>query len=141
MSLARDLAAQPGELLPQACHGSASKTKAAYRFSANPQVSTRAVLRPHVESTIRRLRQQVVVLAAQDTTMLNYGTHPFDGAGPINTLRDKAEGLLVRDTLAFTPDGTPLGLLDVQCRARDPAQAGKKTALAATPRSLLPGRP
>lgn len=28
--------------------------------------------------------------------------------------------------MAFTPQGTPLGLLNVQCWARDPAQAGKK---------------
>jgi hypothetical protein len=28
--------------------------------------------------------------------------------------------------MAFTPEGTPLGLLNVQCGARDPEQAGKK---------------
>jgi hypothetical protein len=28
--------------------------------------------------------------------------------------------------MAFTPDGTPLGLLNVQCWGRDPEQAGKK---------------
>jgi hypothetical protein len=126
VSLARDFAAQPGELVPQACNGSIAKAKAAYRFFANVQVSMHTVLRPHIESTIERVRQHAVVLAAQDTTTLNYGTHPFDGAGPINTKKDKAKGLLVHDTVAFTPDGTPLGLLDVQCWARDPAQAGKK---------------
>ncbi|OGQ49972.1 MAG: hypothetical protein A3I10_03360 [Deltaproteobacteria bacterium RIFCSPLOWO2_02_FULL_57_26] len=35
-------------------------------------------------------------------------------------------GLVLHDTMAFTPEGTPLGLLNVQCWARDPAQAGKK---------------
>ena len=55
VSLARDFAAQPGELVPQACHGSAAKTKAAYRFFANPQVNMRSVLRPHIEATIERL--------------------------------------------------------------------------------------
>jgi hypothetical protein len=32
----------------------------------------------------------------------------------------------MHDTMAFTPEGTPLGLLNVQCWARDPEQAGKK---------------
>jgi hypothetical protein len=34
-------------------------------------------------------------------------------------------GLELHDTMAFTPDGTPLGLLDVQCWARDPNDIGK----------------
>jgi len=38
----------------------------------------------------------------------------------------KAVGLVVHDTMAFTEKGTPLGLLDVQCWARDPRDRGKK---------------
>jgi hypothetical protein len=34
--------------------------------------------------------------------------------------------LLIHDTLAFNLAGTPLGLLDVQCWARDPAQFGQR---------------
>jgi hypothetical protein len=34
-------------------------------------------------------------------------------------------GLLLHDTMAFTEDGTPLGLLDAQCWARDPKDKGK----------------
>jgi len=33
---------------------------------------------------------------------------------------------MLHDTMGFTPEGTPLGLLNVQCWARDPRQAGKK---------------
>jgi hypothetical protein len=33
---------------------------------------------------------------------------------------------MLHDTMAFTPEGAPLGLLNVQCWARDPQQAGKK---------------
>jgi hypothetical protein len=33
---------------------------------------------------------------------------------------------MLHDTMAFTPEGTPLGLLNVQCWARDPREAGKK---------------
>jgi hypothetical protein len=51
-TLAADFFAQPGELIPQACHGSAAKTKAAYRFFQNPQVDMPKLLRSHIESTI-----------------------------------------------------------------------------------------
>jgi hypothetical protein len=125
-TLAADFFAQPGELVPQASNGSAAKTKAAYRFLANPAVDMQRLLRPHREATIARLRAHPVILAVQDTTTLNYTAHPPEGMGPINTTKDKAVGLLLHDTMAFTPEGTPLGLLNVQCWARDPTQAGQR---------------
>lgn len=125
-TLAADFFAQPGELVPQTSNGSAAKTKAAYRFFENPNVDMQTLLRPHIESTIKRLRSQPVILAVQDTTTLNYTAHPPKGVGPINTTKDKAVGLMMHDTMAFTPEGTPLGLLNVQCWARDPEQAGKR---------------
>jgi len=124
--LAADFFAQPGELIPQASQGSAAKTKAAYRFFKNPQVDMPKLLRPHIESTLERIRSHPVILAVQDTTTLNYTGHPPEGVGPINNSQNSAVGLVLHDTLAFTPEGTPLGLLNVQCWARDPAQAGKK---------------
>src|SRR5208283_4276203 len=36
-------------------------------------------------------------------------------------------GLVLHSTLAFNAAGTPLGLLDVQCWARDAAQFGKRS--------------
>jgi len=126
-TLAADFAAQPGALVPEAAHGSAAKTKAAYRFFANAQVDMPTLLRPHVEATLDRCRAHPVVLAVQDTTTLNYTAHPPAGVGPISrAAKTPAVGLVVHDTLAFTPAGTPLGLLDLQCWARDPAQRGKK---------------
>jgi hypothetical protein len=125
-TLAADFFAQPGELIPQASHGSAAKTKAAYRFFQNPQVDMPKLLRPHIESTLERLRSHPVILAVQDTTTLNYTGHPPQGVGPINNSQNSAVGLVLHDTMAFTPEGTPLGLLNVQCWGRDPKQAGKK---------------
>jgi hypothetical protein len=84
------------------------------------------LLRPHIESTIERLQTYPVVLAVQDSTTLTYTSHPPEGAGPINTSQNSAVGLIVHDTMAFAADGTPLGVLDVQCWGRDPEQAGKK---------------
>jgi len=125
-TLAADFFAQPGELIPQVSNGSAAKTKAAYRFFKNSNVDMQTLLRPHIESTIERLRWYPVILAVQDTTTLSYTGHPPEGAGPINTSQNTAVGLMLHDTMTFTPEGTPLGLLNVQCWARDPRQAGKK---------------
>jgi len=124
--LAADFFAQPGELIPQASNGSAAKTKAAYRFFKNSSVDMQTLLRPHIESTIERLRSHPIILAVQDSTTLTYTAHPPEGAGPINNSQNSAVGLMVHDTMAFTPDGTPLGVMNVQCWGRDPEQPGKK---------------
>lgn len=125
-TLAADFFAQPGALVPEATGGSAAKTKAAYRFFQNPQVDMQTVLRPHIESTLARSRARPVILAVQDTTTVNYTAHPPEGVGPISTSHHRAVGILLHDTLAVTPEGTPLGLLDVQCWARDPQQVGQR---------------
>jgi hypothetical protein len=46
--------------------------------------------------------------------------------GPIGSSEDRFYGLLVHDTMAFTPEGLALGLIDVQCWARDASAFGKK---------------
>jgi hypothetical protein len=126
-AVVQDFFAQPGRLVPQACGGSMAKVKGTYRLLGNERVEMEALLHGHVEATVQRAREHAVVLVPQDTTFLNYTAHPeTEGLGPINTRGDASIGLVVHDTMAFTPDGTPLGLLDVQCWARDPAEAGKR---------------
>jgi hypothetical protein len=99
----------------------------AYRFFQNPKVNMDVVLTPHTEATIERIKQHRVVLVPQDTTTLNYTTHPMmEGLGPINNTSDKSIGLLLHDTLAFTENGTPLGVVDAQIWARDPHDKGKR---------------
>jgi len=67
------------------------------------------------------------VLAVQDTTSLNYSTHPAThDLGPIGSSPDGIVGLIVHDTMAFSLEGTPLGLVDVQCWARNGDEFGKK---------------
>lgn len=125
LTVARDFYGQPQAAIPQAC-GSVAKTKAAYRFFYNKKITMQALLRAHVESSAERIKEHEVVLAVQDTSTLNYTAHPAtEGLGPINTVEDKAVGLLLHDTMAFTENGTPLGLLDVQCWARDAEDKGK----------------
>ena len=125
-TLARDFYSQPQAPITQACQGGPAKAKAVYRFLRNERVCMERVLHPHIESSAERIKAHKVVLAVQDTTTLNYTGHAALDMGPINTQNDKAVGLLVHDTMAFTVDGTPLGLLDVQCWARDPRDIGKR---------------
>jgi hypothetical protein len=126
-TVARDFYAQPAANIPQAC-GSRAKTKGAYRLFKHKAVSMNTILSSHYDSTMERIaREKIkVVLAVQDTTSFNYDTHAdMEGLGPINTHVDGAQGILLHDTLAYTPEGTALGLIDVQVWARDPQEFGK----------------
>ncbi len=126
LTVARDFYNRPQANLPQACQ-SRAKTKGAYRFFDHPKITMEKLLQSHYEATIERISQEGIVLVAQDTTSLNYSTHPATvGLGPISTKPEGVVGLLLHDSMAFNLEGTPLGLLDVQCWARDPKQFHKK---------------
>src|SRR5882724_11410830 len=114
IDLAGRLAEQPSQSLPEAC-ADAAQLKAAYRFFNNKKVKPSAILAGHVRSTLARIEAESVVLAVQDTTSLDYTTHPAT-TGPATTglgvLNDvKHQGFLVHTTLAITPERVPLGLL------------------------------
>jgi hypothetical protein len=116
----------PTDPISAALHGDAGQTKAAYRFFNNPQVDLHTLLHPHYEATAGRIAEHPLVLVAQDTTSLNYDAHPATlGLGPINTRADGAQGLKLHDSLALTPQGVPLGLIDIQVWARDAREIGK----------------
>jgi len=129
VELARDFYARPQASIPQACD-SRARTKAAYRWLTHPMINLQAVLAPHTEATMRRIAEQSVVLAVQDTTSFNYGAHVATaGLGPIGSAFPGGagpQGIMMHDTMAFTVDGVPLGLVDVQAWARDPKERGKK---------------
>lgn len=126
LTIARDFYARPQAQVPQACQ-SRAKTKAAYRFFEHPETTMEVLLEPHRQATYRRMAEQRVVLCPQDTTSLNYSTHPATAdLGPIGSAPEGIIGLMVHDTLAFSVAGTPLGLIDVQCWARDPEAFGQK---------------
>ena len=126
--VARDFFAQPAANIPQACQ-SRAKTKAAYRLFEHQAVKMDAILASHYHSTMERIaREKIpVVLAVQDTTSFNYDTHQdMEGLGPINTHVDGAQGILLHDTMAYTTQGTAMGLVDIQVWARDPKQFGQR---------------
>jgi len=122
----RNFAAQAQALVPQAGNGSEAEVRGTYRFFQNRRVTMEGLLKGHVEATVERARDHAVVLSVQDTTFLNYTAHSPEGAGPIGTKKDSSVGLVLHGTVAFSLAGTPLGVLDAQCWARDPEQAGKR---------------
>jgi hypothetical protein len=125
-TIAQDFYQDPQASIPEAC-GSKARAMGAYRFFQNPKVTLDVVLTAHTEATLERMKAHRVVLVPQDTTTLNYSNHPMvEGLGPVNNTDDHALGLLLHDTLAFTEEGTPLGILDAQCWARDPAEKRKR---------------
>ena len=127
LTMGRDFYAKPQSNIPQTC-GTPAKTKAAYRFFDDPYHTMDKLLTPHYESTVNRVAKEKVVLAVQDTTYLNYTAHPeTEGLGPIGNRNDGgAIGLVLHDTMAFNLEGTPLGLLNVQCWAREFVEAGRE---------------
>jgi hypothetical protein len=126
LTLARDFYERPQANLPQACQ-SRAKTRAAYRFFDHPKITMDKLLNSHYEATLKRISEEKTVLVVQDTTTVNYSAHPLTkGLGPISPKSEGVVGLLLHDSMAFNLAGTPLGLLDVQCWARDPKQFGKR---------------
>ena len=116
--MATAFAQKPTAPIPQACP-SLAETKAAYRFVENERIVPRAIRQAHHQATLQRVATYPVVLAIQDTTTLNYSTHPkTQGLGPIGSHSPKTIGLLLHSTLALTPTGQPLGFLHNAVRAR-----------------------
>lgn len=134
LRLAEAFFEHPTQSIAAALGGDAGQTKAAYRFFHNPQVNLQSLLHPHYEASVGRIAEHPRVLAVQDTTSLNYAAHAATrGLGPINTRADGAMGLKLHDTLAMTPEGVPLGLIDIQVWARDAHAAGQAKARKARP--------
>jgi hypothetical protein len=124
--LARDFYARPQANVPRACRTRA-RSKAAYRFLEHNKTSMDVLLKAHYEAATQRVGREKLVLAVQDTTSLNYSTHPAtENLGPIGSKEKGVVGLLLHSTMAFDEEGTPLGLLGVQCWARDEAAFGQK---------------
>ena len=121
--VAERLGAHPGASIPVACGGWA-ETQAAYRLLAHERVDWEAVLAPHWDCRVERMRRYPLVLCVQDSTELDFTTQPgIAGLGPLSYVRQ--HGLYVHPTWAVTPDGVPLGVLDAWFWTRDRATFGE----------------
>ena len=118
IKLVDDLSAQPTGSIPLAC-GGWSETKAAYRLLDNPAVEWREIRDVHTTRTVARMAGQSVVLCIQDTTELDFTSQP--GIAGLGRLSHEAQhGLYGHPTLAVTPAGVALGVLDAWLWARKP---------------------
>jgi Transposase DNA-binding len=122
--LVESLAARPEASVPQAA-GSWTAAKAAYRFWDNDRVSPEAILAAHRDSVCARLPEIGPILAVQDTTALDWTTHPAtSGLGYLANRRKV--GLLAHSVLAADLDGVLLGLLHQHVWARDHDELGRR---------------
>lgn len=104
-----DKAAKPTASIPQAS-GDWAATKATYRFLAADQITPAAIRAAATDATLRRVAAHATVVVLQDTTELNYTSHPHTtGLGTLDNVH--ARGLKVHSALAATLDGVPLGVL------------------------------
>ena len=117
-----DLAAHPSASLSQAS-GDWAATKAAYRFFASNQISPDAIRQAHARRTLDRIQTFSTVLAIQDTSELDFTSHPHtSGLGHLDGRTRR--GLKLHSALGVSPDGIPLGLVAQTLWARDLATIG-----------------
>ena len=118
------LGENPQASLPEACCDAASLS-ATYRFFDNDKISPEEILKSHILASINRLAEHPIILAIQDTTLLDWTAHPkTEGLGPLAS--EFQQGLLLHSTLGITPGKVPLGVLQQQVWARDPDTYGNQ---------------
>lgn len=102
-----------------------SDAKASYNFFDNDKVTPEKIFSSHIDSTIARMNNHKIVLAIQDTTSFNYGTHEaVKGLGHIG--KEGTRGFMQHNTLIVTTNGFPLGVLDQKTWTRPQTIEEKK---------------
>lgn len=115
--LARRLGDQPQASLPDAS-GEPAVLKAAYRFFDNTKAEPNTILQSHIEASYRRMAIEKQILAIQDTTYMDWTTHPATtGLGPL--VSASRQGMVVHSTIGFTEKRVPLGVIDQQVWVRN----------------------
>jgi transposase-like protein len=103
VKLADQLAQHPEGTLPAKLHDPASY-QAMWRLCNHPRVTHQAVLEPHRQLTLRRMREHPrLLLVLHDTTELDY-TSKHSLAGQLGQIGDgRGRGYECHNTLAFDP--------------------------------------
>lgn len=115
------LSAKPNLSIPAATDGRA-EMEGAYRFFNNPKVTPAAILAPHRESTLERMRQGAVALLVQDTTKVDF-TRPHqqvEGAGSLGS--GSRCGMFYHPLMAFSDQGLALGTVWSKSWTREPTE-------------------
>jgi hypothetical protein len=134
VKIATRLAQSPGGTLPQAMPRW-EELKAAYRFFSQPRNRYEQILRPHWERTQAACQEPGEYLLIEDTTLLDYCSHPAtQGLGQIG---DGGRGFRLHSTLALRvqawdlehrPEAVVVGLFDQQCWAQKRRPKGETRA-------------
>ena len=122
VSAAEHILRHPDGGLPQKVGGGWAQAMGLYRLLAAPAVTHAAVLAPHRAAVLDRLRaHDGVVLLVHDATELNYSRVAAlrDRLGHVGSGRGTARGLVAHHTLAVTPAGAVLGLVNQALHRRD----------------------
>ena len=139
VEIVADKAEQPGRAYCGAVEGEWPKVKGYYRFIDKPddsEVTMPAILKPHRERTIQRMKAQKTVLCIQDGSDLNYSPlERCEGLGFIGTNQTgkQSKGLHLHSTFAVTSSGLPLGVLRAECTAREQRSGEDDRPLSAIP--------
>ena len=139
VEIAADKAEQPARAYCGVAEGDWPKVKAYYRFIDKPDdsaVTMSAILQPHRERTIQRMKAQKTVLCIQDGSDLNYSTlERCEGLGFVGTNQTgkQSKGLHLHSTFAVTSSGLPLGVLRAECTARGQRSQEDDRPLSAIP--------
>jgi hypothetical protein len=110
--LLTSLSNSPGKSIPGSCKGW-NETIGAYRFIGHHKVTPSKILSPHRDSTISRIKEQEIVLIAQDTSELDFTGH--ESKTNMGYLSQKnSRGFYIHPSIAFTPERCCLGTIDLQ---------------------------
>ena len=113
------LASHPGGKINASSASGGKEITGFYRLIEAPgesDVTVAAILAPHRERSVQRIRGQTTVLALRDGTDLSFPTRPgCDGLEVVgkNQTGARSLGLSLHATLAVTGTGLPLGVLDL----------------------------
>lgn len=129
----KNLTGNPESSIPQACE-SWKETKGIYRFLSTPKINDNKILQPHIDATAARMKKESTILLVQDTTEIDYTSHPSaEGVGAIGAhgagYKNGRRGLYLHSTIAVTPEKTCLGVFDHKIWTRDPEKVlGRKNS-------------
>jgi len=116
MKIVGDRSEHPDTSYLEASGGDHGATKGYYAFIDNPRetIGPEAMLSTHRTRTIERMMSHDFVLVVQDTTDLNFSSHPYtEGLGMLGTNQTgvKSLGLKLHTSLALSEEGLPLGVV------------------------------
>jgi hypothetical protein len=117
-AIAAALAETPHRSLTAAC--GPARRQAAHRLFEHPKTAIDGLLAGHYARTAARCQDLPLVLVAQDTCFFVYQQDQIVGLARVNQSQ-KSRALVAHAALALTPDGTPLGLVALDCWGEDPA--------------------